>query len=42
MKFHIELTAGQFASLSELPDDIVQLYEHEAAELAWLLAQNDR
>lgn len=66
MEHHITLTPEQFEFLSELLDDVVQLYEHEAAalgglkgdgardlaqerldaaqdaaELAWLLGQNE-
>ncbi len=42
MKFHVELTPEQFEFLSELLDDVVQLYEHEAAALGGLLGDGAR
>lgn len=36
MDFTINLTAEQFEFLSDLLDDVVQLYEHQAAALALL------
>lgn len=36
MKFQIEFTPEQFEFLSGLLDDVVQLYEHQAAGLALL------
>ncbi len=42
MKFHVELTPEQFEFLTELLDDVVQLYEHEAAALGGLLGEAAR
>ena len=40
--FRITLTPAQFEFLSELLDDVVQLYEHEAAALGGLLGEAAR
>lgn len=36
MKISVEFTSEQFEFLTELLDDVVQLYEHQAAALASL------
>ena len=40
--FTVVFTPAQFEFLSELLDDVVQLYEHEAAALAGLLGDGAR
>ena len=42
MKKTVEFTSEQFEFLCELLDDVVQLYEHEAAALGGLLGDGAR